>query len=206
MALMHRGARNVRTVRTRRCEMLRICNGRPEPAGHIRKAAGRCAPRRAWVLAEQGPCNDSLQRLTSRNGGARRIDALKAEDPPRGEANPDSPVNQKHAIHARSRSIGYAQAIAPRGGAIHGSPLACFSTTGVSLRVRATTEGRGYRYDDPARRGGTRRAGGVQAALDRASRPVADAMECAGHYVDADPLALAQCGFTTAETTVTRSH
>ncbi len=81
MALTHRGAC---IVRTGRCETLRICNDRPEPSGHIRKAAGRCVPRRARVVAGQGPCNDSLQRSTSRNGGARRIGSMKAEDPARG--------------------------------------------------------------------------------------------------------------------------
>ncbi len=191
MALTHRGAC---IVRTRRCETLRICNDRPEPAGHIRKAVGRRVPRRARGVAGQEPCNDSLQRSTSRKGGARRFGSLKAEDPARGEVNPDSPVNQKHAIRAASPSIGYPQAIASRGKAIHGSPLALFRRTGVPVRVRATTEGRGYRYDEPARRDDTCRAGGVQAALDRASRPFADAMECAGHYADADPLAPAHAG------------
>lgn len=191
MTLTNRGAR---IVRSGRCEMLRICNDRPEPAGHIRTSVGRCVPCRARSVAGQEPCNDSLQRSTSRKGGARRFGSLKAEDPARGEVNPDSPVNQKHAIRAASPSIGYPQAIASRGRAIHGSPLALFRRTGVPVRVRATTEGRGYRYDKPARRDDTCRAGGVQAALDRASRQVADATECAGHYADAAPLAPAHAG------------
>lgn len=68
MARTNRGAR---IVRDGRCEMLRICNDRPEPADPIRNMAGRCASRRARIVAGQEPRNGSLQRLTFGNGDAR---------------------------------------------------------------------------------------------------------------------------------------